>query len=647
MAEMATTSGPPRRFQPYVPSVQATREMSLRAILLGIFFGILFGASTVYLGLKVGMTVAASIPISVLSIAIFKRFGQSTILENNIVQTTGSAGESIAGGVTFTFPALIFMGYPLEYSLILTLTIIGGVLGVLFMIPLRRALIVQEHGKLPYPEGTACADVLIAGEKGGKLSGLVFSGLGFSAFYKLLMNIFGFWKEAPAVTLNWFRGAIVSAEITPELLGVGYIIGPRIAGYTAAGGALAWLVLMPMIHFFGQFDFLPLAPATKPIAEMSMNEIWANYIRYIGGGTVVFGGIATLVKSLPVIWKTFFKGVRGFQNLEREQTPRTPRTDRDLPVKTTLVGALLIAAAISFLPFLPGAKGAHIVTSVAVVVFGFFFCTVSSRIAGLIGTSSNPISGMTITTLMLTCLIFVLCGWTGKEYAVVALSVGAIVCIIAANGGNTSQDLKTGYIVGATPYKQQLALLVGVITSSLVVGVTLIGMHEAGLATGGGIGSEALPAPKGQLMALIIDGVLNQNLPWDLVLFGIFIGLFVWLMGIEVLPFAVGVYLPLSVSVPIWIGGLVHALVHRKTRKKEENETSPGILYSSGLIAGGAIMGIVYSFLMGFGPNLFSILHVGPRWNLGEAQGAWGDLLAVTMFAFMAWTLFQTARKRI
>ncbi|MBI5300397.1 MAG: oligopeptide transporter, OPT family [Deltaproteobacteria bacterium] len=634
------------RFKPYVPAVQSTRELTFRAVFLGVLFGILFGASTVYLGLKVGLTVAASIPISVLSIAIFKRFGQSTILENNIVQTVGSAGESIAGGVTFTLPALIFLGYQFDYFLILTLTLIGGVLGVLFMIPLRRHLIVQEHGKLPYPEGTACADVLIAGEKGGKLASLVFSGLGFSSFYKLLMNIFGLWKDSPAFTLNWLRGAIVSAEITPELLGVGYIIGPRIAGYTAAGGVLAWLVLMPMIRFFGQFDFIPMAPATKIISEMSMMEIWSNYIRYIGGGTVVYGGIVTLVKTLPTIWKTFFKEVQGLKTSEKVQPLKTLRTDRDLPTKVTLIGVMLMVFIISFLPFLPGSKWSHMAASLAVVIFGFFFCTVSSRITGLIGTSSNPVSGMTITTLMLTCLVFVLLGWNGKEYAVVALSIGAIVCIIAANGGNTSQDLKTGYIVGATPYKQQLALLVGVIASSIVVGITLIGMHKAGLATGGGIGSEALPAPKGQLMAIIIDGVLNQSLPWDLVLFGVFIGVFVQLCSVEVLPFAVGVYLPFSISLPILIGGLVHALVKKRTHRNEESETSPGVLYSSGLIAGGAIMGIVYAFLRGFGPNLFNALNVGAKWHLGEAQGIWGDVIATLMFAFMSWTLFQTARKK-
>ncbi len=635
-------------FKSYIPSSALIRELTPKSVILGIFFGILFGASTVYLGLKIGMTVAASIPVSVLSIAIFKRFGSSTILENNIVQTTASAGESIASGVTFTLPALIFLGFELHYPLILILSVIGGVLGVLFMIPLRRLLIVQEHGNLPYPEGTACGDVLIAGEKGGKLAALVFSGLGFSAVYKLFMNIFGLWKEAPAYAINWMRGAVISGEISPELLGVGYIIGPRIAGYTAAGGALAWLVLMPAISYFGQNSLLALPPATKPIADMKMMEIWSNYIRYIGGGTVVYGGLLTILKTFPTIWNSFAKSFREFKKSGGAlQTGPKQRTDRDISLVVTIVGALVVMGIISFLPFLPGSTTSHMIAAALVVILGFFFCTVSSRIAGLIGTSANPVSGMTITTLMITCLIFVLAGWKGQEFAAVALSVGAIVCIAASNAGNTSQDLKTGYLVGATPFKQQVVLIIGVLTSCFVVGITMIGMHKAGLASGGGIGSEALPAPKGQLMAIIIEGVLSQKLPWDLIFFGMAIGLVVQLCGIEVLPFSVGVYLPFSISLPILIGGLVHAVVKKMGEKKDTSEeTSPGVLYSSGLIAGGAIMGIVYSFLAGFWPTTFKRLNFGPGFGLGEQQGLWGDLIAVVMFGFMALTLFNTARKK-
>lgn len=632
-------------FQPYVLPNQQVREFTAKSILLGVVFGLLFGASTVYLGLKIGFTVSASIPIAVLSIAIFKRIGQSTILENNIVQTSGSAGEAIAAGVTFTLPALIFLGFELDYPLTLLLAAIGGTLGVLFMIPLRRYLIVQEHGRLPYPEGTACADVLIAGEKGGKLASLVFSGMGFAVAYKLLMNVFGFWKDTPVFTLKWLRGAVVAGEITPELLGVGYIVGPRIAGYIAAGGALSWLVLMPAISFFGQNTLLPIAPATKLISEMSMMEIWSNYIRYIGGGAVVFGGLMTLLKTFPIIWSSFAKGFQDLKIFGKGRQAERKRTDRDMPLSITVLGALAVMAIIAFLPFLPGAKLAHIISAVLVVILGFFFCTVSSRIVGLIGSSANPISGMTITTLMLTSLIFVLCGWKGREFAAVALSVGAIVCIGAAVAGTTSQDLKTGFLVGGTPFKQQWSLIIGVLTSCLVVGMTMIGLHQAGLASGGGIGSEALPAPKGQLMALIIDGVLNQAMPWDLILFGFFIGLVIHLCGVEALPFAVGVYLPFSISTPILIGGLLHALVKKMGEKKDGSaETSPGVLYSSGLIAGGAVMGIVYSFLKGFGPDLYNKLHIGSKWNLGAAQGIWGDWIAVVMFGFMALTLFRTAK---
>lgn len=634
-------------FQPFVGPAQDLREFSFKSIVLGIFFGIFFGASTVYLGLKIGFTVAASIPISVLSIAVFKKIGHSTILENNIVQTAGSAGDAIAAGATFTIPALIFLGYPLEYPLIWVLALLGGMIGVLFMIPLRRYLIVQEHGKLPYPEGTACADVLIAGEKGGKLAKLIFSGLGFSSLYKLFMNIFGFWKDTPSFTLPWLRNAIVAGEITPELLGVGYIVGPRIAGYIAAGGVLSWLVLMPVISFFGQSMQIPLAPATKLISQMSMMEIWANYIRYIGGGAVVFGGIITLIRSLPTIWSSFTKGFKDFKVSKGAGAETRLRTDRDIPLTVPLLGALVIIGVVTFLPFMPGSKISHFVSAIVVVIMGFFFVTVSSRITGLIGSSANPVSGMTITTLMITCLIFVLCGWKGKEFAAVALSVGAIVCIGAAMAGNTSQDLKTGFLVGGTPYKQQVSLLVGVLVTSVTVGFTLIAMHKAGLGHGGGIGSAQLPAPKGQLMALIIEGVLSQSLPWDLILFGVLIGFVIYLCGVEPLPFAVGVYLPFSISLPILVGGVVHAIVKKCNAKKEDHsaETSPGVLYSSGLIAGGSIMGIVYAFLMGYFPELFSKLNMGPKWNFGDAQGIWGDITASIMFLFMALTLYRTARK--
>ncbi|MDO8527132.1 MAG: oligopeptide transporter, OPT family [Deltaproteobacteria bacterium] len=639
----ATSSAP---FKPYIAPSENIREFTFKSIFLGILFGILFGASTVYLGLKIGLTVSASIPVAVLSIAIFKRISGSTILENNIVQTTASSGEAIAGGVTFTLPALIFMGFQLDYPLILILSLIGGILGVLFMIPLRRSLIVEEHHKLPYPEGTACADVLIAGEKGGKLAAYVFSGLGFSAFYKLLMNVFGFWKESPTLILKWYQGAMVSGEITPELLGVGYIIGPRIAGIMAAGGALAWLVLMPAISFFGQSTLIQIAPAVKPIADMSMMEIWSNYIRYIGGGTVVFGGLVTLFKSFPTIWKAFSKSFRDFKKTGEMESGDRLRTEQDMSLVITAAGAFITMIIISFLPFLPGSTLAHFVSAVMVVVFGFFFCTVSSRITGLVGSSSNPISGMTITTLMLTCLIFVLCGWKGPEYGAIALSVGAIICIAAAIAGTTSQDLKTGYLVGATPYKQQWSLIIGVLVCSLTVGLTMIALHKAGLAVGKGIGSSEFPAPKGQLMAIIIDGVLNQQLPWTLIFLGVFIGVFIQLCGIEALPFAVGVYLPFSISLPILVGGLVHGLVKMMGEKSDTDETSPGILYSSGLIAGGAVMGIIIAFLQGFGPDIFKTLNVGPAWHLGEGQGVWGDAIAALMFFFMAFTLFQTARKK-
>ncbi|HEY6402808.1 MAG TPA: oligopeptide transporter, OPT family, partial [Blastocatellia bacterium] len=463
-----------KKFKPYVPDEQVIPEFSFKAIILGAIFGIIFGASTVYLALKAGLTVSASIPIAVLAIAVFKRFGRSTILENNIVQTIGSAGESLASGVAFTIPALIFLAGGeafFTYFNIFALALVGGILGVLMMVPLRRSLIVKEHDTLPYPEGTACADVLVAGERGGSFAGKVFAGLGVAFAYKSLMSIFGLWKETPTAQSSHnssFPNASVSADITPEYLGVGYIIGPRIAGVLVAGGVLSYLVLIPLITFIG--DAVPgvLKPGDALIRDMSPSQIRLGYVRYIGAGAVAAAGLITLIRTLPTIIAAFRESFKSLRNLKAGVTPA--RTEREIPITYVVIGSLALVFIVALLPQLPGDTiVSKLLLGLLVVVFGFFFVTVSSRITGLIGNSSNPISGMTIATLMATCLIFVSLGWNGDTYQALALAVGGLVCIAAAIAGATSQDLKTGYIVGATPSYQQLGLIIGVAVSTLAI----------------------------------------------------------------------------------------------------------------------------------------------------------------------------------
>ena len=472
-------------FQPFVPPGETRPELTLRALLLGCFFGLVFGAVTVYVGLRAGLTVAASIPIAVLSISILRAFGRASILENNIVQTTGNAGQSIASGVIFTLPALVFLGFDLEYSRIFMLALIGGWLGVLFMIPLRRQLIVQEHGNLPYPEGTACADVLIAGERGGSLASRVFLGLGLGGLYTLFQNenLFKAWPGTPEFQPDFgpqhiLKGASIKADATPEYLGVGYIIGPRVAGIIFAGGALSWLVLMPLMYFFGKEIPHPVYPGTVPIAQMGPSQLWSTYIRPMGAGAVAAAGLITLLKTVPTIMGALTAGFRtmrpGSAGLKKPI-----RTEDDLSMGVVVFGSLLVVALMFFfLEFkpVPGAFvgwAANLSASLLVVVFGFLFVTVSSRIVGLVGSSASPVSGMTIATLMATAAIFLVQGWTAPAFAALAITIGGVVCIAASNAGDTSQDLKTGYLVGSTPWKQQVALMIGVVVSTVVIGFTL------------------------------------------------------------------------------------------------------------------------------------------------------------------------------
>ena len=629
---------------PYVPASESPAEFTAKAIMLGVAFGLLFGASTVYLGLRAGLTVSASIPIAVLAISVLKRFGGSTILENNIVQTIGSAGESVAGGVVFTIPALIFLvPYGPEYFnyvQITMLTLAGGILGVLMMVPLRRALIVKEHGVLPYPEGTACAEVLVAGERGGRLAALVFGGLGVGALWKSLSWIVGLFRTEFGYAMSrtsQFPNATLAVDISPEYLGVGYVIGPRIAGTMVAGGVLAWLGLLPLLSILGQFitePFPPIHPnfAVNPdtgrpflISEMNAGQLWSAYIRYIGAGGVLAAGILTLARTLP----TIVSSARGsFRELKATAgAGGQSRTERDIPMPVVLIGSLLLALFLALAPGLP--TQGNFFAALLILIFGFFFATVSSRITGLIGSSSNPISGMTIATLILTCLLFVALGWTGDVYSPVALCVGAIVCIAAANAGTTSQDLKTGYIVGATPIYQQLGLIIGVLASGLIIGMTTLYMHQVF-----GIGSAAVPAPQATLMSTIITGLLNQNLPWGLVLVGVFITLTLELCGVHSLSFAVGLYLPIATTAPIFAGGLVRAWVDRKVGPGT-SDVDAGTLFSSGLIAGGSIAGILFAVLVGTG-WIEPFAAIGAAFSVFSADTPLGQLASAALFAALA-----------
>lgn len=647
-----------KSFTPYVSDAQTMAEFTAKAVILGVLFGLLFGASTVYLGLRAGLTVSASIPIAVLAISVLKRLGGSTILENNIVQTIGSAGESVAGGVVFTIPALIFLVPEgpkyFTYTQITMLAFAGGILGVLMMVPLRRALIVKEHGVLPYPEGTACAEVLVAGERGGQLASLVFSGLAIGALWKSFTGIFNlFLAEVGYSTprTSQFPNATVAVDISPEYMGVGYVIGPRIAGTMVAGGVLSWLVLLPLLSLLGAAiptPFPPIAPAlaNNPatgmpylISEMGPGQIWSAYIRYIGAGAVLAAGLITLGRTLPTIISSAREGLKG---LGTSGDGPQRRTERDVPITVVLGGSLALAVFLAVMPGLP--TQGNILVSALIVLFGFFFATVSSRITGLIGSSSNPISGMTIATLIITCVIFVALGWTGDVYAPVAISVGALVCIAAANAGNTSQDLKTGYLVGATPLAQQMGLAIGVVTSAFIIGATVLYMHQVF-----GIGSAAVAAPQATLMATLIKGLLSQNLPWGLVLVGVFISVTLELCGIHSLSFAVGAYLPIATTAPIFIGGLVRWWVERSTGTQSDSDISAGTLFSSGLIAGGSLAGILFAVLVGAqqsGINVLDTLQsVGNALPFLREEGLVGNLAGAGLFFALAVILARYAKR--
>ncbi len=678
-------------FQPYVaPGDTSVREFTVRAIVLGALFGVLFGAATVYLALKAGLTVSASIPIAVIAISLGRRFLKTSILENNIIQTAGSAGESVAAGVVFTLPAFLFLsdgigkGY-FNYWTILMLAIFGGILGVLMMIPLRRSLIVKEHENLPYPEGTACAQVLVAGEKGGDFAKTAYLGLGFAFVYATFQKIFHFIAEVPAYTVaaanKYMPAARISGEITPEYLGVGYIIGPRIAGVLVAGGVLAWMGLIPLLATLvppetiaAQLSKLDLLngirqadgtvrypfgwdPYAHTFGDMT-SAVYRAYVRQIGAGAVAGAGFITLIKTLPTIVASFRESFGAMR--ERNADTAVARTDNDLSIKVVAFGSLALIVLMAILPNIPG-EGilSKVLLGILVIVFGFFFVTVSSRIVGIIGSSNNPISGMTIATIMGTALVFIGVGWSGKVYEPMALVVGSMICIAAANAGATSQDLKTGYLVGATPRYQQLALFIGVVASSLIIGFTVqyLDTPTAELRAMGiehAIGNK-FDAPQATLMATLIKGMLSFNLDWQFVLVGVFVAITLELCSVKSLSFAVGLYLPLSTTLPIWIGGVMKGLSDWITKRRgceaEDAELGKGSLFATGLVAGGALMGLVIALWQAkeasyaAGQGWLAALNLEDR--VEHLLGAGGyQLLGVVCFATLAWLLVRVATKK-
>ena len=680
-------------FKPFVSPETKLAELTVKSILTGAAFGIIFGASTVYLALKAGLTVSASIPIAVLAITLGRRFLKTTILENNIIQTTGSAGESIAAGVVFTLPGFLFLSEPgsasyFNYFTILILAIVGGILGTLMMIPLRRSLIVKEHGTLPYPEGTACASVLKAGERGGEFAKTAFMGLGFAFVYATLQKIFHVIAEQPSFsthqTNKTFPSARISGEITPEYMGVGYIIGPKISGVLVAGGVLSWFVFTPLLASLlndhgsliaaqlvklGYLKDISTAggpggwdPATQTFGDWSQ-AIYRAYIRQIGAGAVAAGGFITLIKTIPTIISSF-KGSIGSLKTNSPggvHETKVPRTEQDLSIKVVGIGSLILVLIIALLPnsLIPGTSiGSKLLLGVLVIIFGAFFVTVASRIVGLIGSSNSPISGMTIATLMGTCLIFIAVKWTGHVYEPMALIVGSMICIAAANAGATSQDLKTGYLVGATPKYQQMSLFVGAIVSSLAIGATIkiLDQPTAEMAAQGiqhAIGTDKFPAPQGTLMATLIKGILSFNLDWQFVLVGVFIAVVMELCGIKALSFAIGIYLPLSTTLPIFIGGAIRGIVEWRNKKKnihispEEEDLGKGNLFATGLVAGGALAGVIVAFLFASDKVSASLANANAEHGLTGSLGTEGyKWLGVAFFTLMGIVLYRIAIRR-
>ncbi len=623
-------------FKPYVPADKVMPELTSASIIIGIIMSLIFGAANAYLGLVVGMTISASIPAAVISMGIMRGIlKKDSILENNMVQTIASAGEALAAGAIFTLPALFVWAQdlgmlgPNMFEITVTV-LVGGVLGVFLMLPLRKSLIVNEHATLPYPEGTACGEVLKAGETGGIKAKTVFTGLGIGAIFKFIADGIKLFPSKIEWEIKGYKEAAIGMNTFPALLGVGFIIGPEISAYMLSGAILGWLVIIPLIAHLGQYIPEAIYPATVALSELNYWDIWRNYVRYIGAGAVAFGGILSLIKSLPLIFRTFKDAMKGLKK-SRGSEDATLRTDKDMSLKVALIAIIILIVFIAITPIIP----VGLVGAILIAVFGFLFATVSSRLVGLIGSSNNPVSGMTIATLLITSIIFKSMGFDGEEGMIGALLVGTVICIITAIAGDMSQDLKTGFLVGATPRKQQLGELIGVIASGLIIGWLLVLFNNAW-----GFGSSELPAPQATLMRLVIEGVMEGNLPWVLVFVGIGIGIVVELLGVQILPFAVGLYLPIHLSTPIMVGGIIRGILNKSNKETVNQKIDSGVLYSSGLIAGEGLVGIILA--------IFAVIPVGYE-TVGdkvafgnEILGKYGSvaffiLLIITLLKYSMW----------
>lgn len=629
-------------FKPFVPADRVVPEFTAVSIIIGMLLAVLFGAANAYLGLKVGMTVSASIPAAVISMGIIRVIlKRDSILENNMVQTIGSAGESLAAGAIFTLPAVFMwakdgIGTVPSYMVIACVAIAGGLLGIVFMIPLRKALIVKEHGTLPYPEGTACAEVLIAGEEGGTKAGTVFAGLGIAAAYKFIADGMKLFPSEVDYEVKAIPGSGIGMDVLPALAGVGYICGPLISSWMLAGGIVSWFIIMPLIKTFGGDTVL--YPADAPISELGYWDLWDNYIRYVGAGAVAAGGIFSLIKSLPLIFKTFAESMKSLKAGVDGIT--LDRTSKDLsfgPILAMLVIAVVVLVGYPAIPI-------DFVSAILIVVFGFFFATVSSRMVGLVGSSNNPVSGMAIATLLIATLILKEVGETGPNGMAAAIMIGTVICIVAAMAGDMSQDLKTGYIVGATPYKQQWGEVVGVLSSGLAIAGILYLLNEAW-----GYGGKQLPAPQATLMKLVIEGVMGSNLPWGMVFTGVFIAVVLEILQIPVLPVAIGVYLPIHLSTPLMCGGLLKLYLEKKEHKsaeEKEQQITSGILYSSGLIAGEGLLGIllaIFAVIKIKGKSIGEMIDISESLNLSPQAG---NLIGLAFFAALLVTIYMFAIKK-
>ncbi len=637
---------PGDQYDPFVPADVRLKEFSWRAVGMGVLFGIMFGAANAYLGLRVGLTVSTSIPIAVMTVAVFRAlkgfWGESTILEHNISQTVGSASSSQASGLIFTIPALFLWGFSPGVTTLGVIALAGGLLGVLFMIPLRRFLIKKEHGKLPYPEGVACAEVLVAADAGGTQARNVFMGLGVGALYKWLMSGLNLWPRDAWAKVPFLPKGQVGVDVAPALIGVGYILGVRIGLVMVGGSAIAWLILIPIIELIGRGMSEPLYPETvQLIVNMNSEMIWTRYIRYVGAGAVATAGIATLIRSIPMIIASFKEGIRGLRSRMEgvSISAVVKRTDDDLPLSVVMIGVGVIVLSLALLPHVFGIVESYVVRvlgALLVAIFAFFFVTVSSRIVGLVGVTSNPTSGMTIATLLGTSLIFAALGWTDDMGKIAALSIGAVVAVAASIAGDTSQDLKTGFLLGATPRRQQTGELIGVLTAAFFVAASILALEKAY-----GFGSTELPAPQANMMKLVIDGVLQAEIPWRFVLIGVGLSLGAEMFRLPSLAFAVGIYLPITTMMPIFIGGMIRKILEdrqsdaaSKSRVREQ-----GVLFVSGLIGGDGLMGVGIAFWAG----AFGI----PKGFGYEWMGPFADGAALAMITLLAILIVRAAGRQL